>query len=326
MNQGQAPSRDHDGFFHYVYGVPKNAKTLLNICRKSNHNLDRILSDVDLDTLVRLPGSYNEVGERGEADIAFKARILNGGEINVGILMEHKSKRKKSVLNQVGRYALRVIMDHDDEVFSWIPTKAIIIYNGPTEWDPLAEFRKKARAKFQGNELPFECVLVNLANIDESVCLESDTPSAAIGAIAMKYAFNPEGFKAAISIVEKMLQKMPSEEQTTLIEKIILYLGEYIDEFAVEELQMAWKSIGQRMGFVSAGDARRAAEKEGRKEGFKRGLAEGRSEGRAEGHAEGRAEGHAEGRAEGHNDAFDAMRKIGISEEKIQEAMALLKS
>ncbi len=318
MNQGQAPSRDHDGFFHYVYGVPKNAKTLLNICRKSNHNLDRILSDVDLNTLVRLPGSYNEVGERGEADIAFKARILNGGEINVGILMEHKSKRKKSVLNQVGRYALRVIMDHDDEVFSWIPTKAIIIYNGPTEWDPLAEFRKKARAKFQGNELPFECVLVNLANIDESVCLESDTPSAAIGAIAMKYAFNPEGFKAAISIVEKMLQKLPSEEQTTLIEKIILYLGEYIDEFAVEELQMAWKSIGQRMGFVSAGDARRAAEKEGRKEGFKRGLAEGRSEG----HAEGRAE----GRAEGHNDAFDAMRKIGISEEKIQEAMALLKS
>ena len=314
MNQRQTTSRDHDGFFHYVYGVPKNAITLLNICRKSNQDLDRILSEVDLNTLVRLPGSYNEVGERGEADIAFKARILNGGEINVGILMEHKSKRKKNVLNQVGRYALRVIMDHDDEVFSWIPTKAVIIYNGPTEWDPLAEFRKKARAKFQGNELPFECVLVNLAKIEESVCLESDTPSAAVGAIAMKYAFNPEGFKAAIPIVEKMLQKMPSDEQTTLIEKIILYLGEYIDEFAVEELQMAWKSIGQRMGFVSAGDARRAAEKEGRKEGFKAG------------HAEGHAEGRAEGRAEGHNDAFDAMRKIGISEEKIQEAMALLKA
>ena len=318
MNQGQTQFRNHDGFFHYVYGVPKNAKALLNICRKSSHDLERILSDVDLDTLVRLPGSYNEVGERGEADIAFKARIMNGGEINVGILMEHKSKRKKNVLNQVGRYALRVIMDHDDEIFSWIPTKAIIIYNGPTEWDPLAEFRKKARAKFQGNELPFECVLVNLANIDEPACLESDTPSAAIGAIAMKYAFNPEGFKAAITIVEKLLQKMPSDEQSTLIEKIILYLGEYIDEFAVEELQMAWKSIGQRMGFVSAGDARRAAEKEGRREGFKKG----REEGREEGHAEGRAE----GRAEGHNDAFDAMRKIGIPEEKIQEAKALLKS
>ena len=115
---------------------------------------------------------------------------------------------------------------------------------------------------------------------------------------------------------------MPSDEQTTLIEKIILYLGEYIDEFAVEELQMAWKSIGQRMGFVSAGDARRAAEKEGRRDGFKKGHAEGHAEGRAEG----RTEGHAEGLTEGQNNAFDAMRKIGIPEEKIQEAKALLKS
>jgi hypothetical protein len=36
---------------------------------------------------------------------------------------------------------------------------------------------------------------------------------------------------------------MPSAEQATLVEKIILYLGEYIDESTVEELQMAWKSI-----------------------------------------------------------------------------------
>ena len=326
MNRGQSPSRNHDGFFRYVYGVPKNAKSLLNICRKSSHDLDRILADVDLDSLVRMQESYNEVGERGEADIAFKAHISGGGEINVGILMEHKSKKKKNILNQVGRYALRVIMDHDDEVFSWIPTKAVIIYNGPTEWDPLAEFRKKTRAKFQGNELPFECVLVNLATIDESVCLQSDTPAAAVGAIAMKYAFNPVGFKASIPNVEKLLRKMSSDEQTTLIEKILLYLNEYIDEFTVEELQMAWKSIGQRMGFVSAGDARRAAEKEGRREGFKKGHAEGLAEGRAEGHAEGCAEGRAEGLTEGQNDAFDAMRKIGIPEEKIQEAKALLKS
>lgn len=115
---------------------------------------------------------------------------------------------------------------------------------------------------------------------------------------------------------------MPSNEQSTLVEKIILYLqktsslrqcesklsrcsqlegflGEYIDESTVEELQMAWKSIGQRMGFVSAGDARRAAEKAGRKEGLEK------------------------GREEGFNDALEAMRKLGIPEEKIQEAKAM---
>ena len=295
MSQEKIRSRDHDGFFRYVYSVPKNAKALLNICSKNNSDLDRILAGVNLDTLVRLPDTYSEVGERGEADIAFKAHLSGGGEINVGILLEHKSKQEKSVLNQVGRYALRVILDHEDEVFSWIPTKAIIIYNGPTGWDPLAEFRKKVRAKFQGNELPFECVLVNLAAADDIACVESDSPAAAVGAMAMKYAFSPEGFKAAIPNVEAILHKMPSNEQATLVEKIILYLGEYIDESTVEELQMAWKSIGQRMGFVSAGDARRAAEKAGLEKG----------------------------RKEGFDDALDAMRKLGIPEEKIQEAKAM---
>ena len=294
MSQGKMRSRDHDGFFRYVYSVPKNAKALLNICRKDNGNLDRVLAEVDLDSLVRLPDTYSEVGERGEADIAFKAHLSGGGEINVGILLEHKSKQEKSVLNQVGRYALRVIMDHEDEVFSWIPTKAIIIYNGPTGWDPLAEFRKKARAKFQGNELPFECVLVNLAAADDIACVESDSPAAAVGAMAMKYAFSPEGFKAAIPNVETILRKMSSAEQATLVEKIILYLGEYIDESTVEELQMAWKSIGQRMGFVSAGDARRAAEKAGLEEGLEKGF----------------------------DNALDVMRELGVPEEKIQEAKA----
>ena len=313
MSQEKTRSRDHDGFFRYVYSVPKNAKALLNICSKNNSDLNRVLAGVNLDTLVRLPDTYSEVEERGEADIAFKAHLSGGGEINVGILLEHKSKQEKSVLNQVGRYALRVIMDHEDEVFSWIPTKAIIIYNGPTGWDPLAEFRKKACAKFQGNELPFECVLVNLALADDIACVESDSPAAAVGAMAMKYAFSPEGFKAAIPNVETILRKMPSNEQSTLVEKIILYLqktpslrqcesklsrcsqlegflGEYIDESTVEELQMAWKSIGQRMGFVSAGDARRAAEKAGVEKGFDK--------------------------------ALDVMRKLGIPEEKIQEAKA----
>lgn len=303
MSQGKMRSRDHDGFFRYVYSIPKNAKALLNICRKDNGDLDRILSEVDLDSLVRLPDTYSEVGERGEADIAFKAHLSGGGEINVGILLEHKSKQEKSVLNQVGRYALRIIMDHEDEVFSWIPTKAIIIYNGPTGWDPLAEFRKRARAKFQGNELPFECVLVNLGAADDVACVESESPAAAVGVMAMKYAFSPEGFKAAIPNVETILRKMPSNEQATLIEKIILYLGEYIDESTVEELQMAWKSIGQRMGFVSAGDARRAAEKAGREDGMKKGLEEGLEK--------------------GFDNALEVMRKLGIPEEKIQEAKAM---
>lgn len=65
---------------------------------------------------------------------------------------------------------------------------------------------------------------MNLAAADDIACVESDSPAAAVGAMAMKYAFSPEGFKAAIPNVEAILRKMPSDEQATLIEKIILYL------------------------------------------------------------------------------------------------------
>ena len=77
MNQSQS-NRDHDGLFRYEYSEPKNAKALLDICRTSNRNLDVMLADVNLDTLERIPEGYNEVGERGEADVCFKAKIFGG--------------------------------------------------------------------------------------------------------------------------------------------------------------------------------------------------------------------------------------------------------
>ena len=62
---------------------------------------------------------------------------------------------------------------------------------------------------------------------------------------------------------------------------------------------MAFKSIGQRMGFVSIADAERMAKASGRRKGLAEGRKEGLAEGRAEGRKEGLAEGLAEGRAEG---------------------------
>lgn len=63
---------------------------------------------------------------------------------------------------------------------------------------------------------------------------------------------------------------------TTLAQKIELYLGEYITEEALEKLKMAFKSLGERLGFVSAGDVRRARETQIRENAQKRGEAKGR--------------------------------------------------
>ena len=65
----------------------------------------------------------------------------------------------------------------------------------------------------------------------------------------------------------------------SFLTKLIYILGEFIDEESLEELQMAWKSIGQRLGFVSAGDARRAAERAGHRAGMKKGMEKGMEKG-----------------------------------------------
>ena len=50
---------------------------------------------------------------------------------------------------------------------------------------------------------------------------------------------------------------MPSNELSCLLEKISLYLLEYLGKEVMKELNMAFKSIGQKYGFVSAGDVYR---------------------------------------------------------------------
>lgn len=171
------------------------------------------------------------------------------------------SATDNGVLEQIYRYMFNVMVDKNASEFPWMPSKAIIIYNGRQDWDPFAQFRKKDRVKFQGKDLPFECVLVNLADVSDDDCVNAENAEAAIGVFTMKYAFDAAAFKSKLGLVELMLAKMPNSIRALYIEKMKLYLGEYIGEDAIMELQEDFVSIGQKLGFVSAGDARRAREK-----------------------------------------------------------------
>jgi hypothetical protein len=216
--------RKHDPFFRYIYAVPENARALLRLAQYRNPELRQMLASVDMQTLELIPGSYSNVKEWGEADLAFKASLKNGPEIFVGILLEHKSYRKKDVLSQIYRYVFEIMVNKGSSDFGWYPTKAIIIYNGQKDWDPMAEFRAKFRGEFNGRELPFECVLVNLADIPDSKCFAERNIEAAAGALVMKYAFDGEKLKGIVKQVVRMLSKMENDARATLVEKIELYL------------------------------------------------------------------------------------------------------
>ena len=117
--------------------------------------------------------------------------------------------------------------------------------------------------------------MVNLVNILDSDCKEAENAVAAIGTLVMKHAYDPDGLRSAGKILKSLLDRLDNEERGTIVKKIELYLESYIDQKLVKEMIMAFKSIGQRMGFVSIADAKRMAKASGRREG----RAEGRNEG-----------------------------------------------
>ena len=117
-----------------------------------------------------------------------------------------------------------------------------------------------------GHNPSFEFAFVNLADVDDALCLADSNAEAAIGLITMKYAFDAEKYEALLPDIEQKLKSMDHAQGATLVGKIELYLGEYISRNALERLKMAFQSIGQRLGFVSAGDERRAAVERARKE------------------------------------------------------------
>ena len=173
-------------------------------------------------------------------------------------------------------------------------------------------------ADFEGRELPFECAFVDLKQVSDSLILQSDTPEAAIGLLAMKYAFDAGAFSKAVLLMEPLFRKMPNDKGTTLLQKIELYLGEYINADALEELKMAFKSLGERLGFVSAGDVRRAREKQIRKESEKRGEIRGEKRGEIIGRKAERQKAEAD-----KLDSARAMLAEGDSVDKIRRVLKL---
>ncbi len=305
--------RKHDPFFRYIYAVPENTRTLLRLAEYKNLKLRRMLSSVDLQSLELIPGSFSNVKEWGQSDLAFKARFRDGSEFFVGILLEHKSYRKSDVLSQIYKYTFEVMVNKNATDFRWLQTKAIIIYNGQSAWDPMAEFREKHRDWANGQDLPFECVLVNLADIPDKLCLAESNIEAAVGILVMKHAFDEDGLKRIVDKFSMLLSKMENGARATLVDKINLYLGEYIDEDGVEELRMQM-SIGQVLGIKTAGDRRRAAERAGLRRGMKRGMEKGMEKG---------AEQERKKFAARDKKIAEYLRSIGVSAEGISTALAI---
>ena len=232
-----------------------HVRYLLELARKINYDIDTFLNQVNLDTLMRIPDSYSEVDDTGEADLAFRVNVSTGAPILVGILLEHKSGRDPVIFYQISKYIHSVMKIQDkNRIFSGIPTMAIIFYNGRDNWNLLKILEKSYPDYFRGKVLPFQCTFVNMADIPDSDCLACEDTATGMGIIALKHAFNKEKLLELLPQFCKFLDKMPRIEASCLLEKTSIYLVEYLGKDFLKELNMAFVSIGQKYGFVSIGD------------------------------------------------------------------------
>ena len=134
---------------------------------------------------------------------------------------------------------------------------AMIFYNGRENWNPLEILEKSYPEYFHGMVLPFRCAFVNMSDIPDSDCLACEDVTTGLGIAAMVHAYDKDCFLDVFRQFAPKLQKLPRNELSCLLNKISLYLNEYLGNDVLKELNMAFKSIGQKYGFVSAGDVYR---------------------------------------------------------------------
>ncbi len=320
MEEKPEAKKPHDAFFRWLFADVNHLRYLLELAGKINIDVGEFLAAVNLDTLVRIPDSYSEVYETGDADLAFRVNVSTGAPVFVGILVEHKSGRDANMFNQLARY-MRSVMKRFDEgrLFDGLPTMAMIFYNGRENWNPLELLEKDYPKYFHGMVLPFRCAFVNMSDIPDSDCLACENVATGLGIAAMAHAYDKDAFLEVFRQFKPRLRKMPSNELSCLLEKISLYLIEYLGKEVMKELNMAFKSIGQKYGFVSAGDV------------YRQEIADARTEEQAKAQKlieeeRQKAENAEAELAQNRDDTEAVLREMGMSDEKIAEMQAKLEA
>ena len=75
MEEKQEAKKPHDAFFRWLFADTNHFRLLLELAGKVNVDVADFLAAVKLDTLVRIPDSYSEVYEIGDADLAFRVNV-----------------------------------------------------------------------------------------------------------------------------------------------------------------------------------------------------------------------------------------------------------
>ena len=158
-----------------------------------------------------------------------------------------------------------------------------------------------------------------MADISDSDCLACEDVVAGMGFACMAHAYDKDKLLEILPKFKPLLKKLPDSEASCLLGKISIYLVEYLGEGVLKELDMAFKSIGQKYGFVSAGDVYRQRIADARLEEQAKAQKQIAEERQKAENAEAKL-------AQNLADTEAVLRGMGISEKQIEEMQAKLEA
>ncbi|MGN7613701.1 Rpn family recombination-promoting nuclease/putative transposase [Magnetococcales bacterium HHB-1] len=210
----------HDKLIKAFLSRPKLANTMLR------ERLPKALAEqLDPGPPELIEGSYIDAKLKGRyADRLFKTKCVDGEDLYLYTLFEHKSQPESRIATQLLPLMTNIIMDLDaqqDYKGLLPPVIAIVLYHGRKKWsiEPRFSALVNAKTKIKPFLLDFPFILIDLGKIaDEAL---SHQPELRGVLLILKYVYYPEEHERILLMAAKDLRGVDRD----LLLKILRYLG-----------------------------------------------------------------------------------------------------
>ena len=270
------PGSAHDQYFKLSFGQPEAAAELVR------HYLPaEVVAQFDLTSLERLAGSFVDDELRGQqGDLLFQARLREGGEAQIYLLLEHKSYRDRMVAFQLLRYCVRIWeRDRRERPRQELrPIVPLVVYNGSAGWQA-----HHFEDLFEGPEVlrrywpRFDFELLDLPAKDaEEIVGEVKVR---IALLALRAMLRP-GSESELIEIATLIRRIDEQSTATgVLQALIHYTFRARESLTQEEIQRAAEAALPDLGGRTVATLAEKLHQEGRREGQQEGRQEGRQEG-----------------------------------------------
>ncbi len=259
----------HDQYFRLSFGQPEAAAELVR------HYLPaEVVAQFDLTSLERRAGSFVDEELRDQqGDLLFRARLRDGGEAQIYLLLEHKSYRDRFVAFQLLRYCVRIWeRDRRERTTDALrPIVPLVVYNGPAGWKAL-----RFENLFEGPEMlqrywpHFDFELLDLPAKDAEAIVGE--VKVRIALLALRTMWRP-GSVAELIEIARLIRRIDEQSTATGVQQALIhYTFRARESLTQVEIQQAAEAALPDLGGRTVATLAEKLHREGRAEGIVTGL------------------------------------------------------